>query len=112
MELVCQPEDVDIDLPEEGNWLLWTLWGDSSDISRLIGNLHRHIASALIPVLDADFQTLALEPAFQINGRAAAITGSSDRLTVAMISNIASSKDSGDIGHRVLNRDDITCRIH
>src|SRR6266566_6414450 len=58
------------------------------------------------------FFTLALEPAFRVYSGAAAVAGGSHCLAVAMIGHIASCKNAWNVGHRVLNRNDISGFIH
>src|SRR5581483_1392384 len=66
----------------------------------------------LVPVFDPYIFALALQPAFDVDGGSTAIAGGCDGLAVAVIGDIASRENAGDVGHGVLNRDDVAGLIH
>src|SRR6266568_7747689 len=66
----------------------------------------------LIPVFDADVFSLGFEPALEVDGGSAAITGGGDGLAIAVIGDITGGKDAGNVGHSVFDRDDVTYFIH
>src|SRR6266568_4757782 len=53
-----------------------------------------------------------LQPVLSIDGGSTAITSGGNGLAVAMISHIARCKDARDVGHRVLDRNNVPLLIH
>src|SRR5436309_1715130 len=83
------------------------MWPASGPLSILSGG-----QVILIPIFYADILALALQPPFEIDSCTTAITGGSNSLPVAMISNIARREDTWNVGHRMLNRNNVALLIH
>src|SRR5579875_4209248 len=74
--------------------------------------LFRFSNQKLVPVFYADILALALEPAFQIDGGATAITRSGNCLAIAVVGDITGGKDTGNIRHCILSGNNISLFIH
>src|ERR1700680_3742238 len=63
----------------------------------------------LVPILDAQTRLFAdaFEPAFDVDGGATPVSGGCARLAIAVVGDIASREDTGNVGHGVLYGDDV-----
>src|SRR5579875_636910 len=81
-------------------------------INRAIGLITCASTYALIPVLDADIFAQALQPAFDVDSGAAAITGGGDGLAIAVVGHVACREDARNVGHRIVFGQDVARVIH